>query len=389
MKYPSIKFVFDRKKVATKAKTGLVQIEVSSERKRKWISTGVKIYAGQWNVKHLVISRLDADLLNNNLITQMEAIQNWVNDLRRRKDVFDFNKLEAFLQSRTMPASFLEYMESSIENRSDIRYNTRKGHRSVLHAVKKYGKIVSFYDLTRQNIDDFDKWLHLQDLSQSSVHLHHKVLKVYINNAIRHGLITNTPYTSIKIDRGKSTARKYLTQRDVTKLKEVELPTEAIIRTRDIFIFQCYTGLAYVDMARFDFSKVIEKNGKLILHDIRQKSSEDYYLVLLSPAIEILKKYDFKLPLSTNQKYNVMLKKLAKATGIDINLTSHVARHTFAVYCLNNGVPIETLAKMMGHTDIKTTQLYAKIANTTVEAAFDRLESAIVSGNTENKSKGQ
>ena len=96
--------------------------------------------------------------------------------------------------------------------------------------------------------------------------------------------------------------------------------------------------------------------------------------MLLSPAVEILKKYDFKLNVLTNQKYNLYLKVIANAAGLGNSLTSHMARHTFAVYCLNHGVPIEILSKMMGHTDIRTTQLYAKVANKSVESAFELLE---------------
>ena len=122
---------------------------------------------------------------------------------------------------------------------------------------------------------------------------------------------------------------------------------------------------------------VVERDGKYVIADRRVKTNEDYFIVLLSPAIAILQKYDYKLPLLSNQKYNDYIKVAASYAKIDKNLSSHAARHTFAVFALNNGVPIEVVSKMLGHTNIKTTQLYAKILNTEVERGFDLLESKI------------
>lgn len=374
MKYPTLKIVFDRKKVASKTRKGLVQIEVMSERRRKWIGTGVKVYAGQWGKSNMVIGRMDADILNDSIRAQLESIMNWVNDLRRNKEAFEFDKLDRFLTTATVSSDFLEFLNKRIEERPDIRESTRKTHRVLLQSLKDFGRIKYFSDLTRVNILAYDEWLHSQGYAQQTIHAHHKMFKTYINDAIRQEVLAMNPYQSVKIERGKSKSRQYLSEQELHNLIETSMKSEALTRVRDVFLFQCFTGLAYADLLRFDFTKTVENNGRIVLHDLRQKSGEDYYLVLLSPAVDVLKKYDFKLPLLSNQKYNNSLKIVGKLAGLDRNLTSHMGRHTFAVYCLNNGVPIETLAKMMGHTDIKTTQLYAKIANTTVEAAFDKLE---------------
>lgn len=137
----------------------------------------------------------------------------------------------------------------------------------------------------------------------------------------------------------------------------------------------CYTGLAYADLAKFDFVKGVEnRNGKYVIADRRKKTNEDYFIVLLSPAVRLLKKYDYKLPIISNQQYNIMLKVMAQYADINKNITTHVARHTFAVFALNNGVPIEVVAKMLGHSNIRTTQLYAKVLNSEVEKGFDLLE---------------
>ena len=203
-------------------------------------------------------------------------------------------------------------------------------------------------------------------------------MKTYINDAIRSELIEKNPYEGIKIERGKSSIRKYLTEEEIQRIKDAKIASASICRVRDLFLFQCYTGFAYAELAKFDFSTVIQRNGKYIVHDARKKTGEDFYVVLLSPAVEILKKYDFVLPVIDNVPYNLRLKVLAEYAGIDKAITSHMGRHTFAVWCLNNGVKIENLAKMMGHTDIKTTQIYAKVLNEEVEREFDSLENVLV-----------
>lgn len=377
MKYPTIKVVFDRKKLATKTRKGLVQIEILSERKRKWISTNVKVYAGQWHPEHWVVKRLDATTLNDNIRAQIALIQDWVNELRRSREAFEFEKLDTFLQTVSTSIDFIQYLETRIKERHDIRDSTRRTHRKLIMSLKKFGKIKFFSDLTRRNILAYDEWLHKQEYVQTTIHSYHQFLKIYINDAIRREIIKQNPYTSVQIERGKSDMRKYLTEQELSTIRQAKMGTSTLNKIRDLFVFQCFTGLAYADLAKFDFTGAVERNGKYIVHDIRQKSGENFYIVLLSPAVEILKKYNFKLPLISSQKYNTHLKIVATSAGVDKNLTSHMGRHTFAVYCLNHGVRIETLAKMMGHTDIKTTQLYAKIANSTVEAAFDSLENQL------------
>lgn len=135
--------------------------------------------------------------------------------------------------------------------------------------------------------------------------------------------------------------------------------------------------MAYADMFKFDFKNVIEDNGKYIIRDERIKTEEEYFIVLLSPAIDILKKYNYSLPKISNYQYNQKLKIVADYAKINKNLTSHMGRHSFAVLALNLGVKIENLAKMMGHTDIKTTQVYAKVLNESVKTEFEKLEKAI------------
>lgn len=378
MKYPTLRFVFDRKHVATDKKKGLVQIEVCSEGKRKWIGTNVRLFANQWDERKKVVRSVDSIRLNSILDAQMGNINDFIAELIKKKQPFDFEKLNIYLAKSLSSVSFIDFTRSRIEERADIEESTRKQHRTLLQSLEKFGKINYMDDLTRQNIMLYDDFLHKQGIGQPTVYNYHKRLKKYIHEAMRFDLLSADPYVGLTFDRGKSEQRKYLTMEELERVRACKINMQPIERVRDMFLFQCYTGLAYADFAKFDFKKDVEKvNGKYVISDRRLKTNEDYKIVLLSPAVKILEKHSFVLPVITNQKYNMMLKVLAQYAGIEKNITTHVGRHTFAVFALNNGVPMETVSKMLGHTNLKTTQIYAKVLNSEVEKGFELLEKAI------------
>lgn len=373
-----MRFVFDRKHVATKNKKGLVQIEVTSEGKRKWIGTSVKLYLDQWHEKKKVINSVNSVQLNALLDGQMAKLNDFILELVRNNQQFDFEKLNAFLEKSNHSGSFIDFVRTRIEDRTDLEESTRKQHRTLLQSLEKFGKINYMDDLTKANITLYDEFLHQQGIAQPTIYNYHKRLKRYLHEAMKFGLLDADPYVGLHFERGKFEKRKYLTEEELEIIRSCKINMPSIERVRDLFLFQCFTGLAYADFEKFDFEKdVEERNGKFIVADRRKKTNEDYKIVLLTPAIEILKKYDYKLPVISNQQYNIMLKVVAQYAGIDKNITTHMGRHTFAVFALNNGVPIEIVAKMLGHTNIRTTQIYAKVLNSEVEKGFTLLERKI------------
>lgn len=381
MRYPTLRFVFDRKKTATKKHKASVQIEVLSERKRKYIGTGVKLYSDQWDERKKVINSMQMLELNRSLDEQIRIIQDWVNELIRKREPFDFEKLERFIKFSNKSENFIEFIERRIEERQDITESTKKTHRTFSESLRLFERITYFSDLTKENITIYDDWLHEKGYSQPTVHNYHKRMKRYINEAIKFELIDKDPYSGLHFERGKHQIRKYLTEDELKKIIEAEIPSKTVRKVRDLFVFQAYTGISYADLAKFDFKKdIAKKNGKMVIHDVRQKTEETYFIVLLSPALEVLERYKFILPVISNQQYNLRLKIVADYAKIDKNLTVHMARHTFATMCLNNGVKIENVSKMLGHSNIKTTQEYAKVLNSEVEKSFDLLESKIKMG---------
>lgn len=374
MRYPTLRYIFDRRRKTTPKTAGTIDVEICFQNKRKWISTGVSVLRNQWDDSKLIVRHPDRDALILRLESIRRPIEDYINSLMVKGQPFTFEGMKAHLDRKSNNNSFIEFIETRIEEQTDIKPATKKAHRKLVSALKRFGKINSFDSLTRSAILEYDQWLHNQQRAQTTIHTYHKLLKRYINEALLHELIQNDPYLGMRIEKGKSKIRKFLTEEEVLQIRSCSGLLPTLERVRDAFIFQCYTGLAYADLASFDFSNVIKRNGKYIILDQRKKNDEDYYIVLLTPAIEILKKYDFKLPIISNQQYNLRLKLVADAVGINKPLSTHMARHTFLTLALNKGIPIEVVAKMAGHTNIQTTQEYAKLLNATVESAFDELE---------------
>jgi integrase len=148
---------------------------------------------------------------------------------------------------------------------------------------------------------------------------------------------------------------------------------------RDIFVFSCYTGLAYADVKKLKRSEInTGVDGEQWIFSPRQKTDTPCPIPLLPVALQLLEKYahypkcinqDRVLPVLTNQKMNAYLKEIADLCGINKVLTFHLARHTFATtICLSNGVPMETVSKMLGHTNLKQTLHYAKTLHSKIGA---------------------
>jgi site-specific recombinase XerD len=166
--------------------------------------------------------------------------------------------------------------------------------------------------------------------------------------------------------------KDFLTSRELQLIEEKQFTIERLQIVKDIFVFCCYTGLAYVDVANLTESNIVNGiDGEEWIKTLRQETTIPVSTPLLGVAKTIICKYrthyrltkmDHVFPLFSNQKVNSYLKEIADTCGIKKNLTFHVARHTFATtVTLSNGVPIETVSKMLGHTKIATTQIYARV----------------------------
>jgi site-specific recombinase XerD len=374
MNYPSQRIIFDRKKIATKQKAALIQIEVLYRGKKKYFSTGVKVTSDQWDKKIMVKNRSDMLILNDRIMLLDNQIKEYLNSLIRKNEEFSFEKLDAYIRFDNKSNSFLEFMKKRIEDRI-VSSSTKLRAMSVYRKLVEFGRIQTFDDITGKNIKLWDDFAKKNCKKTSSVYNYHKNLKTYIREAITLELLDRNPYNSFRLDKGETHDRRYLTPEELKLVENCEIPDPSLSKARDVFVFSCYTGIAPVDLKKFDFTKIDETNGRYRIRDFRQKTGTIYTITLLNKAMDILSKYDFVLPIINNWKYNFYLKSVGILAGVKKPITGYVARHTFATtITLANGVPIEIVSKMLGHKNIHTTQVYAKVLAKNVDDAFDNLE---------------
>ena len=274
---------------------------------------------------------------------------------------------------------FIAFCEQALAA-EDLREGTRKHKRVVIDAVIRFGKLKTYGDLTPKNIQAFDKWLHNGERSDVTIYGYHKRLKKWVGELARLEEIPRNPYKIVSITRGKCKERQPLLESELKKMRDADFDGNMKLeRVRDLFIFSAYTGLAFCDTQAFDYKSMTVQEGNMTFIDgSRIKTDTQYFTPILAPAMEVLKKYDFKLPRISNQKANDYLHLIQAQLGIKKPLTFHVARHSFATLTLAHDVPIENVARMLGHEDIRTTQIYAKVLHTTIERHASNLQSAII-----------
>jgi integrase len=252
------------------------------------------------------------------------------------------------------------------------RYKTAKKH------VSDYIKLE--YNLTDIPVKDVDNRFitGLEYYLKTERKCAHNTAIKYVTNfkkiiriAFANDWITKDPFVNWK-GKLKIVEREFLTEAEIQMMIEKELHTDRLDQVKDIFLFSCFTGLAYADVKKLSKNDIILGiDGEKWIKIKRSKTDTRSSIPLLPTAMSILEKYnshpdvsnkDRLLPVLTNQKMNAYIKEIADLCGISKNLTFHLARHTFATtITLSNGVPIETVSKMLGHKSLRTTQHYAKI----------------------------
>ena len=223
----------------------------------------------------------------------------------------------------------------------------------------------------------------VRHISHNTAMRYLKYFKKVVLICVKSGWITRDPFHGFKIT-FKDNAPVPLSQKELSVMVKKEFINYRIRKVRDIFIFCCYTGVAYVDVKNLRKSDiVIGHDGKQWLMTNRQKTGTPSRIPLLPVALSIIKDYENDpacinegrlLPVLSNQKMNAYIKEIADVCGIDRPITFHLARHTFATtVTLANDVPIETVSKMLGHKSLKSTQHYARIVDRKVSKDMEKL----------------
>ena len=362
-------------------------------------NTKASINPNLWDAKSsFAIGRSNEANSINALLNEIRtSIYNVYHDLQNKENNVNAERVKnVFLGLEVKHQTVLELFQRHNE---DI---------AKLVGISKSKETLQKYNVAYKRMADFIKeYYHVSDISLKEVnHMFLHNFEIYLMTTCRckenttakflqrfrtiiimaknNGWITVDPFANYKI-RFKKTDRGYLTQEEVNIIMEKEFATERLERVRDIFIFSCLTGLAYIDVKNLRKSNIRTSfDDGLWIMGKREKTGVSFNVPLLDIPRKIIEKYAGKLPdekvlpVMSNQKMNEYLKEIGTLCNINKELTYHLARHTFATLTLTKGVSIESVTKMLGHTNIKTTQIYARITDVKVSndmAAFaDKLE---------------
>ena len=264
-----------------------------------------------------------------------------------------------------------------------FKKNTLKGYNTSLLHLKAYVmKVYKQTDIAIRKVDygfisGYDFYLRtVHECSGVSIAKYMKHLRKIINLCLAHKWITENPFIFYK-NKAVAKDREFLSKEELTRITNKQYAIKRLEIVRDIFVFCCYTGLSYADVKKLKRSEVQKgDDGKQWIFTSREKTLSSSHIPLMKISQGLLDKYSndpvcetkgIVFPVLSNQKMNSYLKEIADLSGIAKELTFHIARHTFATtVTLSNDVPIESVSRMLGHKDIKTTQHYAKVLNSKI-----------------------
>lgn len=365
-----------------------IYARITVDGKRVDLSVKQGIEQANWNAMKGMAkgNREDIRSLNTFLERMRSSIVSQYQEMLLQKKVITAEAIKNAFQGTDLKeyslCKLMEYHNTNLKG--SLSWGTMKNYfttqKYLQNFMKKRYNITDIYlsELTFKFITEFEMFLrnhkpidHQRPLSNNGVMKHIERLRKMISMAERMEWIEKDPFAKYKL-KFERVGREFLTKEELDRLETHKFQIDRLDWVRDLFVFSCYTGLAYIDVMRLKQSNVsVGIDGEYWLVTSRQKTSNPVRVPLLPKALEIIEKYknhprsiaeDTLLPVISNQRLNAYLKEIADLCSIPKDLTFHLARHTFATtVTLTNGVPIESVSKMLGHSSITTTQVYAKV----------------------------
>ena len=432
----TLTIIHDRKRKAVGTnKEAVLEVRVTRHRRSIHVSTGIKVRHSEW-VAGRVVGRLDAQVLNDQLAIIYNKVGSAVNDAIRTGQPIDADvikhKVWQVAEERTDKDTLIEWCAAQIPV-LNISEGAKKHYRALINRLDEYRKLRRFADCTPEAICQFDAWLHslrrpstkaaqsaksarylspgimspgitdklpgtcpladcpLADvpvtfsrlgdgLSDAGVYNYHKCLKALLRRARLFNKIETNPYDLLRgeFKRGDCENIEFLTWDEMQRIIHLNLPDGSKLqRSRDLFVFQMFTGLAYSDAMAFDFSQYRWNGSAWVYRGRRVKTGVPFVSQLLPPVVDVLERYGGQPPRMDNADYNHELKTIGMLAQSSFPLHSHLARHTFATWMLANGVKVENLRRMLGHKNIAQTMRYAKVLDQSVIDEYQMIEAKL------------
>lgn len=368
------RLVYNRKKKLNKQGTALIQVEASLNQRKVYFKTNVYLHPEHWDKRtSQVIVHPQANDLNAMLFEFVLHLQGVELALWKRGVPATLSLLkDAMKKNRPVNVTFPVFAKEYVTH-SDRRESTKENLYTTITVLQEFRPGLDFKDITYTFLKDFEVYLREKGNGINTVAKHLRQLRTLVNEAINQGYIHADayPFRKFKIKQEKG-RHEFLTPDELKKLENLEINDRKLRHVLDAFLFCCYVGLRYSDFCQLTPANFIRVNGKRWLHFKSIKTGIELrlplHLLFEGKALSIMDKYNIAefASLGSNSEVNKALSVIAGMARIKKHITYHTARHTCATLLIHQGVPITTVQRLLGHTSVKTTEIYSEILSSTI-----------------------
>lgn len=368
------RLVYNRKKQLNKQGTALVQVEASLNQRKVYFKTNIYLKPEHWDKRtSQVIVHPQANDLNAMLFEFVLHLQGVELALWKRGVPATLSLLkDAMKKNRPVNVTFPVFAKEYVTH-SDRRESTKENLYTTITVLQEFRPGLDFKDITYTFLKDFEVYLREKGNGINTVAKHLRQLRTLVNEAINQGYIHADayPFRKFKIKQEKG-RHEFLTPDELKKLENLEVSDRKLRHVLDAFLFCCYVGLRFSDFCQLSPANFIKVNGKKWLHFKSIKTGIELrlplHLLFEGKALAILDRYDIAefASLASNSEVNKCLAQITMIARIKKHITYHTARHTCATLLIHQGVPITTVQRLLGHTSVKTTEIYSEILSSTI-----------------------
>lgn len=345
-----------------------VRVVVQDRGKRVYMPLALKVLPAEWDsdTQKVKASHSHATTINNVLKLKMADLQASV----ATESLNGKLSLDKIAGRRVSKHSFRDFAGSCLDKWEKTKsYNSIRAYSSMLKQVLRYDKDISVEDISPDWLAKYESWCR-DECGDGGTLKRVAFLSVILKESIRQGIIDRDPFLIYQKPPKKNPPKVWLTMDELKRIENTAIKngSDVVRKTAYWFLLACYTGLRYSDIQIFN--KGMIQDGRLILYT--QKTGEVVSIKLTRKIKELIRVVLKQDPVYSNQKINVYLKAVAHFSKIHKHISFHSARHSFAVNCANLGISQEVAAKLLGHSDLRTTAIYYKIVDARVDKEMEK-----------------
>lgn len=368
------RLVYNRKKQLNRQGTALVQVEALLNQRKVYFRTNLYLKPEHWNSRNAQVdNHPQAHDLNSMLFEFVLHLQAIELSLWKRGIPVTLSLLkDAIKKDKPVNVTFPVFARTYIQE-SDRKRSTKENLLTTITVLQEFRPGIDFKDITYTFLRDFEVHLKEKGNSVNTIAKHLRQLRTLVNEAINQGYIPSDAYPfrkyKIKQEKGR---KEFLTPDELKRLENLDVDKK-LRHVLDAFLFCCYTGLRYSDFCQLTPENIIRVNGKRWLYFKSVKTDVEIrlplHLLFEGKALAVLERYDIVTDfakIGPNSEANKYLAQLAALARIRKHITYHTARHTCATLLVHQGVPITTVQKLLGHTSVRTTEVYSEVLSNTI-----------------------